>query len=261
MRSVSAQGADCVHIVQCHSDTPLLQSLARTASECGALVFTEPDSGIYDGISRGLDRACGAGAEVLSWLNADEQYLEGALDRVSSEFAGSPEVSLVYGDYMQLDGGLRPVSVRREIGPNMFLLRNGVNYIMSCSAFFTRGMWRDGPRLDTSYRLVADKKFYFLAMERGFIGRHVRGILGAAAVTGRNASSDFAAASAEQARLREELGSGPVPVRLLARMLRRLIKLCAGCYGRIGFSGRLYNVNGVLSEYDSMPVGSRWSNG
>ena len=46
----------------------------------------EKDSGMYDGLNRGLRRATG---EILAHLNSDEQYLPGALAAVLAAIIGT----------------------------------------------------------------------------------------------------------------------------------------------------------------------------
>lgn len=63
------------------------------------LVF-EPDSGQADAIARGLDRA---GGNLLGWLNADDRYLDGALDVVRAAFRDHPEAPMVSGGCALID--------------------------------------------------------------------------------------------------------------------------------------------------------------
>ena len=60
-----------------------------------------PDAGMYDAINKGLSRATG---DICSYLNCDEQLLPGALERVDRRLAGEPQVDVLFGDAVVVDG-------------------------------------------------------------------------------------------------------------------------------------------------------------
>ena len=53
------------------------------------------DKGQAAAIGKGLARVSG---EIVSWLNADDYYFPGALDRVAACFEADPNLDVVYGD-------------------------------------------------------------------------------------------------------------------------------------------------------------------
>lgn len=53
------------------------------------------DGGQAAAIAEGLERVSG---EIVCWLNADDYYFPGALDRVEACFAEDPNLDVVYGD-------------------------------------------------------------------------------------------------------------------------------------------------------------------
>jgi glycosyltransferase involved in cell wall biosynthesis len=58
-------------------------------------VVSEPDSGMYDAMNKGVRLSRG---ECIGILNADDWYEPGALAAVAEAFRLSPEVALVHGD-------------------------------------------------------------------------------------------------------------------------------------------------------------------
>lgn len=80
----------------------------RENAASATLVF-EPDRGQTDALIRGLSRARG---DVLAWLNADDLYESGALERVAQEFDEHPEAVAVSGRCLWID---RDGSVTGEI--------------------------------------------------------------------------------------------------------------------------------------------------
>ena len=106
------------------------RSVRAFAAEEGCDFEAAPDCGIYDGIGKALDRAAAAGCDVLSWLNADEQYLPAAFGAAQRIFESNAKISIVFGDYLILGGDGRPRAARREIPARSLYLRNGVNYLL-----------------------------------------------------------------------------------------------------------------------------------
>ena len=102
--SVADQCAPHEHIVQdAGSDDGTLDWLPRDPR---VRAYVEKDRGMYDAVNRGYRRAAG---EILSYLNCDEQYLPGALDKVRGYFQAHPEVDVLFGDCLVVnaDGSYR----------------------------------------------------------------------------------------------------------------------------------------------------------
>ena len=250
-------GIGALHLVRESADSP--DTVADFAEAAGCGFRREPDAGMYDAVSRGLDEAAAAGCDVLSWLNADEQYLPAALGAARRAFESNRRIGLVFGDYLLLGPDGLPRAARREIPARRFYLRHGVNYLLSCTVFFRREVWEASAKLDRSYRFLADKKFYL-----GLLGSGVRAALlpeyvGAYAMTGRNASLD-GAALAEQARLRAEVGAFDAPLaRAAVRGLRVLDKAVHGCYARKTVEADLLAPDGSpLPFRGRLPTRWRW---
>ena len=201
------------------------------AEEAGCDFARAPDGGIYEGVGAALDRAAAAGCDVLSWLNADEQYLPSAFGAAQRIFESNRKISIVFGDYLMLGRGGTPRAARREIPARRLYLRNGVNYLMSCTVFFRRTVWETLRPFSPRYRLLADKEFYMRALGAGFRAALATEYVGAYSLTGGNASLDAATAAAESTRLRAELGAFASPLaRAAVRAARVAEKAVHGCY-------------------------------
>ena len=145
---------------------------ADIAAEIGCDYAVRDDLGIYDAIGGGLDDACRDGADILGWLNADEQALPGAHAAVAETFRKHPSVGIVFGDYLMYDPTAAQVlSARREIPARLFYLLNGVNYLMSCSVFFRREVWLDTADL-ISHTTCSQTKSSTSPLFRGVNTRH-----------------------------------------------------------------------------------------
>jgi glycosyltransferase involved in cell wall biosynthesis len=58
------------------------------------LMVSEPDRGMYDAINKGLRKGTG---EICAYLNCDEQYLPGVLEKVRKIAGSQPSVDLWVG--------------------------------------------------------------------------------------------------------------------------------------------------------------------
>ncbi len=124
------------------------------------------DGGMYDAINRAWARMDG---DILSWLNADEQYLPGTLAKVGEYLDNHPEVDVVFGDFIIIDEQDTPVACRREIPLRKTYVVNGTNlYAASCTTFFRRRLFDRGLlKLDTSYRYAADAELIIRLLDNG----------------------------------------------------------------------------------------------
>src|SRR3954468_24481434 len=80
--SVADQAGPFEHIVQDGSSTD--ETLDWLLNDPRVKARSEPDRSMYEAINRGLKRA---GGDILGYLNCDEQYLPGALEKVRNYFA------------------------------------------------------------------------------------------------------------------------------------------------------------------------------
>ena len=94
--SVQGQGHGQVeHVVQDGASTDGTLAAVRAAADARTRLVSEPDSGIYDAINRGIARAQG---EVIGLMHSDDLFADaGVLEAVAAAFA-DPGVDAVYGD-------------------------------------------------------------------------------------------------------------------------------------------------------------------
>ena len=123
VESVTGNGAEHLLMDNCSTDRTV--EIARSIDPA-VRVFSEPDKGIYDAMNRGAERAQG---DILAWLNADDHYLPGTLDKVAAYFAAHPETELLHGD-LQVNGRrVKPASGIASFGgfrvfhPTVFVRR------------------------------------------------------------------------------------------------------------------------------------------
>lgn len=115
--------------------------------------FIEKDEGMYDAINRGLRRATG---DILAYLNCDEQYLPGALARVRDFFAAHPEIDVLFGDAILVDGKGAPLSYRRMVLPQRAHVRIVHLNTLTCATFFRRSVVERGHFFDLHWKVIGD---------------------------------------------------------------------------------------------------------
>lgn len=114
--------------------------------------ISEKDQGQTDAIMKGFGFAEG---EILAWLNSDDLYLPGALDRVISFFSDEPSASIVYGKTHFTDEsgdiiGKYPTMAFDEKLLPIF------NFVCQPSVFFRKTAFQEVGGLDMTLDFVMD---------------------------------------------------------------------------------------------------------
>jgi len=115
--------------------------------------FIEKDRGMYDAVNRGFQRGSG---DLLAYLNCDEQYLPGALQRVADYFERHPETDVVFGDVIVTDSAGEYLCSRYALVPRRSSM--WVRFpILTCSLFIRRRVIHEKKILfDTQWRDLGD---------------------------------------------------------------------------------------------------------
>lgn len=138
--------------------------------------ISEPDSGMYQAINKGMQRASG---EIVAYLNSDDLYFSDTILTVVDLFRSNPTADLVYGNLDHIN----------EAGNHLFTKRypkfnwkcfTCSNYAMigQPAAFWRKGLLDKVGVFDESMKMAADFDFFIRA---GFIGQlmHVNIVLAA----------------------------------------------------------------------------------
>jgi glycosyltransferase involved in cell wall biosynthesis len=100
LRSVRDQGYDALeHVVVDGGSTDATMDIVRAAGDHVRWI-SEPDRGLSDAMNKGIAMARN---DVVGWLNADDVYLPGALQRVAEGFAGRPDALWATGRCLIID--------------------------------------------------------------------------------------------------------------------------------------------------------------
>ena len=145
VRSVMAQGGvDIEHIIidNCSKDKTL--EIIAACKSPFVQVISEPDNGIYDAFNKGLKLASG---EVVSFLNSDDYYLDGALSKAAENFKKHDGAVCVHGNIQVAD---------RICRPGRGFLSFGKRRIFHPASFVQRLIFDVVGDFDTSFKIVAD---------------------------------------------------------------------------------------------------------
>jgi glycosyltransferase involved in cell wall biosynthesis len=124
IRSVLLQGyPDLEYIVIDGGSTDRTVEVIKRYAPWLSSWVSEKDRGQAHAINKGFDRATG---EVVAWLNSDDLYLPGALQRAAGAFAEHAQVGIVHGDALQrVIGSEREGLLRSEPLDTFVLMRIG----------------------------------------------------------------------------------------------------------------------------------------
>jgi GT2 family glycosyltransferase len=159
LESVRSQGlGDALeHIVVDGGSEDGTVDVLRGAS--GVKWVSEPDRGLSDALNKGVAMASG---RYIGWLNADDYYLPGALERVRAELAGPAEPVWVTGPCLIVDAGgreiRRPVTMYKRFFLRHYDRRSLIvqNFIAAPATFVRRDTVLDAGGFDERFSYSMD---------------------------------------------------------------------------------------------------------
>jgi glycosyltransferase involved in cell wall biosynthesis len=137
---------------------------------------SEKDSGQSQAINRGFAKTSG---EIMAWLNSDDLLLPGSLQTVGDYFNRHPDVDVVYGNRLMIDGD------DQEIGRWIMPGHDGnvlswVDYVPQETLFWRRRLWdKVGGHIDESFCFAMDWDLLVRFREAGAKFAHIPQFLGA----------------------------------------------------------------------------------
>jgi glycosyltransferase involved in cell wall biosynthesis len=229
--SVADQKMDHEHIVQdsC-SDDGTQEWLPRDPR---VEAFVEKDRGMYDAVNRGFQRSTG---EVVSYLNADEQYLPGTLERVARYFERHPNVDMLFGDVVMVDENGDYLSHRKMQTPLLYHTWTCHLSTLSCGMFFRRRLIAGEKQVfDPALRDAGDADWMMRLLRKGTTMAALGEFTSVFGCTGSNMSAG-ANARRENQELRETAPVWAQKARPLIILHHRLRRWVGGMYSQDPFS-------------------------
>jgi len=149
--------ANIEHIVVDGGSTDgTLDILRRHAGTPGFHWVSEPDSGMYDAINKGIGRARG---EIVAYLNSDDLYFPWTIAAVVAAFAADPAADVVFGDALSVDDRSGRCVVLMHPPFHLDWVRR-VGFLAQPAVFWRRRVLDRFGGFDASLRLVADCDFW-----------------------------------------------------------------------------------------------------
>ena len=235
--SVADQGVELEHIVQDAGSTDGTLDWLRVDPRVH--VFVEKDQGMYDAVNRGLQRANG---EILAYLNCDEQYLPGALRQVGDFFSKHPEVDVVFGDVVMVDGNGAYLCHRKMQVPLKYHTWTCHLSTLTCATFFRRRVFFNrGFQFDTRWRDAGDAEWMLRMLRGGIVMAALGRFTSTFTRTGRNMSTGENARRENRA-LRQTAPAWARCLRPLLILQHRLRRYAGGMYSQEPFSYEIYTL-------------------
>lgn len=128
--------------------------IERYRSDISRIIF-EPDQGPPDGLNKGFAAATG---EIGGYLNADDEFLPGALGEVTESFRTNPSADVIYGDGYIVDERGR---ITRQFLSTPFSVRSyvyGRTWVMQQATFFRMDAFRAAGGFNVESRTIWDSE-------------------------------------------------------------------------------------------------------
>lgn len=254
--SVADQGeAIFEHIVQDAGTGSELEQWAT--GQHGLRFFVEKDAGMYDAVNRGLAKA---GGEICGYLNCDEQYLPGTLNRIAAFFESHPETDIVFGDVLVTDRTGAASSYRQAIRPSPNHVRLSHLNTFSCATFFRRHVFEQGHRLDPKWKSIGDAIWIYGMLKAGLRVAVYPRLLSVFTLTGSNLSTDDPVSEKEKQTWMAATGIALPGVRPWHIALHRARKLFAGAYRKRTFEYEIYTLESPTRRVrlTAREIGGTW---
>ncbi len=129
------------------------ESVAESYSDIISWMRVGPDQGQAAAIAEGFAALDG---DIVCWLNADDYYFPGALDRVAAFFQAHPKVDVVYGDavHVKPDGGFLSYFPAIEVFDAKKIFRSC--FICQPACFVRRRAYEAAGGLNTALKYTMD---------------------------------------------------------------------------------------------------------
>lgn len=119
--------------------------------ESAARIIIEKDNGQSDALAKGFSLANG---EILGWINSDDLYLPGSLEKVVRAFESGHE--FVYGNVLIIDADDRVLRRRVTLKVNFDDLYYGGYVLPQETTFFSRRLYEECGGINVGYNYAMD---------------------------------------------------------------------------------------------------------
>jgi len=220
-------------------------------------IVSEKDAGMYDAVNRGLKRSKGT---YIAYLNCDEQYLPGTLEKVVRFFERHPDIDMVFGDVLLVNQEGQQLAYRRPVLPNRIHTRLCHLGTLTCATFFRASLLQKDLFFNEKWKIIGDAEWMVRCLDRGVRMSLIPAPLSVFAFTGKNLSDDSHHAEGEKARWQAAADAPPRWLKWPAILHHRTLKFLAGAYRRRDLEYRIYTLNSPATRqtFTARSLGSKW---
>lgn len=118
--------------------------------------ISEPDTGMYSAINKGLALAQG---EILAYLNTDDLYFPWTIEVVVDTFRRHPEIDVVFGEVIDIDDATGTQKFAWALPFDLDYLRRS-GYMWQPAVFWRRRVLEREGGFDETLRFVADLEYW-----------------------------------------------------------------------------------------------------
>lgn len=161
--SVLSQNAESLeyHVIDGGSTDETVDILRRHE---GHLTWvSEKDQGLPDAINKGIRTSS---APIIGWLNSDDIYYAGTLNKVLEFFEQNPDIGVVYGDANHIDAEDRFIE-RYPTEPWNFERLKDICFISQPAAFVRRSVFERYGLMDLSIKQSQDYELWLRLGKQG----------------------------------------------------------------------------------------------
>jgi glycosyltransferase involved in cell wall biosynthesis len=152
-------------IVDAGSTDGTLEVLRKHQTTYAMTWCSEPDSGMYHGINKGLRRARG---KILAYLNSDDLYFPWTLQVVADHFVRNASTDLLYGDVVHLHEGSKTFEL--TFSPK-FTLKWAISIggLYQPTVFWSRRIYENLGGFDETLKCVGDYEYWLRVAKQGTV--------------------------------------------------------------------------------------------
>jgi glycosyltransferase involved in cell wall biosynthesis len=187
---------------------------------------SERDGGPANAINKGLSRATGS---ILAYLNSDDVYLPGTLDKIAAAFGSNPGASVAFGNTYWIDREGKVLAEKRQTPFSKVGYFYGGADLQQPSTFWTKDLYERSGGLDPTFRAAFDTDLFFRFVDLGAKFHYVPAFLASFRIHSEQISDVMLASARKEldkirkSHLRYAVGSVPGTVLRNIGRLQRIL--------------------------------------
>lgn len=150
-------------IDNCSTDSTLDTLLVFSSPKATLSYISQKDSGPAQALNTGFQLALSdPSVDIVGWLNSDDYYAPGAIDRALAAFAANPKLKIVYGLGSHVDESGKDLDAYPTLGPDLAMKDFALGSpICQPTVFFRKEVFAEVGLLDESLKTAFDFDFWF----------------------------------------------------------------------------------------------------